>query len=180
MTVVTLLFLALTSFAPNRLMGFGQRRQTICIFIGVAGLSSFFFPLIKADPAVLGRAYWSPFSVIGKLYGGGLGSNADHGPVWTNTAVVYLSATYLFMAAILVILLIYPRPKLVVGFAASVPLVNSLTTRWASPYSELTASLQSLFYGGSAGQVDISTCVAFQVIASVGILATSYLETLDD
>ncbi|WP_035356860.1 hypothetical protein [Edaphobacter aggregans] len=179
LTVGVFLFLVLTWFTPDRLKAFGKRRRSFAIGLVVIGLCSIFVPLIVADPAVLGRTHLSPFDILSQLHAGTLGFRDGVGPAWMNPAVVYLTATYLLLSAALLALLVYPSPKLVVGLAASVSLFPELRN-WSSPYDELSGSLKSLFYGSGAGLVDLTSYATLLLFVVIGVLATSYLETLDD
>jgi peptidoglycan/LPS O-acetylase OafA/YrhL len=178
LTVGAFLLLFLMGLAPNRLKAFGERRRRIAMGIVVLGLCSFFVPLIGTDPAVLGRVRWSPLDVLLQLHAGTLSIPAGTGPIWMNPVVAYLSAAYLLLFATLLALAVNASPKLVVGFAASVPLF-SVVTNWGSPFDELTSSLASLFYRSGSGHVDFSSYATVQLVIAMGLLATLYLENLD-
>jgi hypothetical protein len=87
------------SMGTSRLLGF---------VVAVFGLGTFFMPLVRASPAVLGKADWSSRDVLSGVYGGQL----------RYSAVAFdVVATYLLMlAAFAVLFLPQPRkPLLMIG-----------------------------------------------------------------
>jgi len=50
----------------------GRRRRSLAFLAIVAGLLTFFLPLVTTHPAVMGRSHWSPWNISRQIYEGNL------------------------------------------------------------------------------------------------------------
>jgi hypothetical protein len=50
----------------------GRRRRSLAFMAVVAGLVTFFLPLVTTNPAVMGHSHWSPWNISWQIYEGNL------------------------------------------------------------------------------------------------------------
>jgi hypothetical protein len=72
MTLFTPRFGALDRLPVKFAKPMGRRRRALALLAVVAGLLTFFLPLVTTDPAVMGRSRWSPWNISWQIYEGNL------------------------------------------------------------------------------------------------------------
>jgi len=50
----------------------GRRRRSLAFLAVLAGLLTFFLPLVTTNPAVIGQSHWSPWNISWQIYEGNL------------------------------------------------------------------------------------------------------------
>jgi len=50
----------------------GRRRRSLAFMAVIAGLLTFFLPLVTTNPAVMGHSHWSPWNISWQIYEGSL------------------------------------------------------------------------------------------------------------
>jgi len=89
-----------------------RRGRVSGIVIIVTGLLSFFEPLIKVKPDVMGRSHWSVFELIDQSHERALRTDTDKIDFWT--LLFFFGTPYALMLFALVSLCFFPLQKLLV------------------------------------------------------------------
>ncbi|HLX85814.1 MAG TPA: hypothetical protein VKR59_18085 [Terriglobales bacterium] len=72
MTLFTPRFGTLDRIPVKSARPLGRRRRSLAFIAVIAGLLTFFLPLVTTNPAVMGHTYWCPWKIAWKIYEGSL------------------------------------------------------------------------------------------------------------
>lgn len=164
----------------------GSRTRSMTMVMSVLGLATFAVPLVNTSVPVLGRAQWSPLTVIEGLIGGNLpaGVNLQPQDFYALYKLIFLDS-FLFGAmfiycALIVILVSALRTgtRLVIGFAAALGVLSALLEMRGY------ADFQLAIFGGTpealggAQVAGFTYCVVLLVVMGL-ILAVATIKELE-
>jgi hypothetical protein len=135
------------------------------MLIAVAGLLTFFWPLVTTDPTVAGTTHWSCFDIIVQMYKGVLTAPVCErcGVPWVRALLALpldFDAAYVLLAFMVIVLSLRVPAQLVIWF----PLIwISVAIRWR--YGT-RMDFENTFFGSSGnGHVHYGALLATHVVA---------------
>jgi hypothetical protein len=147
----------------------GKRRKRFALLLIAAGLCSFFVPLVRINPSVLGRSQWSALNIASEIHKHNL--PVAGGDIDIN--LIFLALVYALMAAALVILC-FSSSATALKIISGMGVVLSFSRYWHS-------SFESTLFGFHMRGSSIKYGPAMYVFPWVmlGLLIICFTEGLD-
>lgn len=151
----------------------------VAILIAVAGLLTFFWPLVTTDPPVADTTRWSCFDIVDQMYNGALiAPVCERCGVPSVRAMLALpldfAAAYVLLAFMVIVLSLRVPAQRVIWF----PLIwISVAIRWR--HGTRMAFEKSFFGSSGNGHVNYSALLATHVVA-MGALFLACLDLRDE
>jgi hypothetical protein len=153
---------AITHLDPRLSTSLGAARAP-AFLVSLFGLCTFFAPLARTNPSVLGRTQWSGFNIMSQIYAGRLPASPD---------AIDIAASYLLMLlAIVALCLPHARkPLLLIGLIGiicsswALEMGHSLLFAW---FTRSDGTLWTLSVSYAPAMYAVETVVSVLVLISV-------------